>query len=201
MLKIPNHESRRNEGVWQAAVGPFICQMLRGNQPPCMLPVERGLLAVNKSPDSSWQAATRKGLVKSDKSMLYRVLLTNAPSEQKSETMDSWAQGCSNHWAGWRWSPGARARRGPVIGCVVDWQGIGSTDCQTGVLKYLVSEIFDDAGRSIHEYSWVSCFALKRHGKYWLFESHTLGRLHTNCFQNKRYASSEMKFSRYLGYC
>ncbi len=152
MLKIPNHESRRNEGVWQAAVGPFICQMLRGNQPPCMLPVERGLLAVNKSPDSSWQAATRKGLVKADKSMLYRVLLTNAPSEQKSETMDSLAQGRSNHWAGRRWSPGARARRGPMIGCVVDWQVIGSTDRQTGVLKYLVSEIFGDAGRSIHEY-------------------------------------------------
>ncbi len=56
------------------------------------------------------------------------------------------------------------------------------------VLKYSVSDIFGDAGRSIHEYSRVSCFTLKRHWKYWLFRSHTLGGLHTNCFQNKRYA-------------
>ncbi len=32
-----------------------------------------------------------------------------------------------------------------------------------GVVKYSVSEIFGDAGRSTHEYSRVSCFALKRH--------------------------------------
>ncbi len=34
---------------------------------------------------------------------------------------------------------------------------------QAGVVKYSVSEIFGDAGRSIHEYSRVSCFALKHH--------------------------------------
>ncbi len=34
---------------------------------------------------------------------------------------------------------------------------------QAGVVKYSVSEIFGDAGRSIHEYSRVSCFVLKRH--------------------------------------
>ncbi len=30
-------------------------------------------------------------------------------------------QGRINHWARRGWSPGARARRGPVIGCGVDW--------------------------------------------------------------------------------
>lgn len=40
-------------------------------RPLCMLPVEGGLLAVNKSPDSYRQPAAKKGLVKSDKSMLY----------------------------------------------------------------------------------------------------------------------------------
>ncbi len=34
---------------------------------------------------------------------------------------------------------------------------------QAGVVKYSVSEIFGDAGRSVHEYSRVSCFALKHH--------------------------------------
>ncbi len=34
---------------------------------------------------------------------------------------------------------------------------------RAGVVKYSVSEIFGDAGRSIHEYSRVSCFVLKHH--------------------------------------
>ncbi len=46
-------------------------------------------------------------------------------------------QGRINHWAKRGWSPGVRARRGPLIGCGLDWLVIGSADRQTPLISAL----------------------------------------------------------------